>query len=248
MYDWPETEQALNRLWYTIQRKLNSSEIIAPKFLERQVITAEKRRDLMLGQVCGWPLVNLYDKCYVPFAKIQYDIQDCDPGEYNSVYIGQSKKDIRFLESHSDLLEADKIAVNSEDSQSGFQVFSEITGLPAEVSIVESNRIITNSHRKSIESVALGKAQIAAVDTVSFELARKFDPEVVQNVSILGRSISRPAPPLVTATRFSGIIPALLEAIAFGVYNLSDEDKEILMIKGLLPARRTDYDVYLRAG
>jgi len=247
MYDWPETEHAFNNLWYAIQKKLNSSDIAAPKLLDRDIdsFSAWMSEELLISQTCGWPYANMLSDYCIPFAAMHYDIEDCPPGTFNCVYIGQSKKDIHFLKSHEKLLEAGKIAVNSDDSQSGFHVFREITKMPSKKGIPEANRLMTGSHRNSIRSVAEGEAQLAAIDTVCFEMAKKYDPDIVKNVSVLGRSIPKPGPPIITAKRFKGIIPALLEALAFGIYSLSDADKKTLLIKGLTPARAQEYDVYL---
>jgi len=247
MYDWPETAHALDNLWYSIQKKLNSSEVYAPKFLTRgkDAYLTWQDPNLLIGQACGWPYANRLRHYCKPFACIDYDIKDCPPGTYNCVYIGQSKKDIRFLKDNESLIEAKKIAINSSDSQSGFHVFKEITKTPSHTAIPESIQYITGSHRNSIKAVAEGNAQIAAVDTICFELARRHDPDIVKNVSVLGRSIAKPAPVLMTSHFHKGLIPALLEAIAYGIYNLSEEDKETLLIKGLTPCNDINYDVYI---
>lgn len=247
MYDWPEIEHAHDNLWYSIQKKLNSSGVDAPKLLYRDddLFSIWQNEEMLIGQTCGWPFANMLGDCCIPIAAINYDIEDCPPGTYNCVYIGQSKKDIRFLKDRETLLEAGKIAVNSNISQSGFHVFKEITKLPSDVGVPEDIRLVTGSHRSSIAAVAEGKAQLAAIDTVCFELARAHDPDIVKNVSVLGRSIPKPGPPIVTSKRFKGIIPALLEALAFGIYNLSEADQKALLIRGMEPARADNYKIYL---
>jgi len=247
MYDWPETSEALDNLWYLIQKKLNSSQVPSPKLLTRDddFLSIWKNPHLLVSQTCGWPYANMLREHCVTFARFDHDIEDCPSGYYNCVYIGQSKKDIRFLENFEAFLSAKKIAINSDDSQSGFHVFKEITKAPSDKAIPKSHRVITGSHRNSIKTVAEGKARIAVIDAVCFELARRYDPDIVENVAVLGRSLPVPGLPLITSKMHRAIIPSLLEAIAFGVYNISEEDRKTLLIKGIVPSRDAEYDVFL---
>ena len=201
MYDWPETGAALDQFWGLIGKNLKNSGIDAPVSLSRSREIARLWTDenLLVGQTCGWPYANRLRGKVIPFARFDYGLDDCPPGFYNSVYIGRSPEDRKYLQDTGSLLSAGKIAINGDDSQSGFHVFREITGEYSPAAISPDNRVITGSHRNSVKSVANGNAQIAAIDAVAFELSRRYDPKLTSNVTVIGHSVPKPGLPLITS-------------------------------------------------
>ena len=142
MYDWPETASALDRLWALIQANLANENLEAPLDLTRtdDVFDLWMQPEMLIGQTCGWPYVSHLRDRVIPFARIVYDL-DCEPGHYYSVYIGQSPSDADYLKDGQSLLDAGKIAINGDDSQSGFHVYKEITGEFSPDAIPEDNRL-----------------------------------------------------------------------------------------------------------
>ncbi|MGC6453742.1 MAG: phosphate/phosphite/phosphonate ABC transporter substrate-binding protein [Candidatus Puniceispirillaceae bacterium] len=72
----------------------------------------------------------------------------------------------------------------------------------------------SGAHLESVTLVAKGKAQLAAIDRMSFSLARHDRPEDVAKVRVIGETAFHPAPPLVAdASLDDGLIAALGEAV-----------------------------------
>lgn len=244
MYDWPETSHALDVLWSHIHNQLTQGEIDAPIKLERDAHPAAlwSKPELIIGQTCGWPYANYLKEQVVPFARFDYDLPDCPAGDYNSVYIGHDDDDFDHLSSPQAFEFVEKIAMNSDDSQSGFHVFSEITGRPAEDAIAKEKRVVTGAHRNSISAIANGDANIAAIDAVAFELAKHYEPEAVSRIVVLGNSKPNPGLPLITSKDNEHLAPLLYEAVEKAVAETPEDILQTLLIKGLVKATPSDYD------
>ena len=140
--------------------------------------------------------------------------------------------------------QAQKVAINGGDSQSGFHVFGEILGSAAKDFIPQSIKLLTGSHRESVKSVAKGDATIAAIDAVSFELSKHYDPRSTSKICELGKSKAVPGLPLITSVKNAKMIPKLFYSVVEAVKALPDEQKKCLMIKGVVCAHDSEYDVF----
>lgn len=244
MYDWPETAHALDVLWSHIQDQLSQRDIEAPIKLERDAHAAAlwSKPELLIGQTCGWPYANYLKEQVVPFARFHYDLPGCPAGHYNSVYIGNDDDDYDHLASASAFQFIEKIAMNSDDSQSGFHVFEEILGEPCEEAIAKEKRVVSGAHRNSISCVANGDANIAAIDAVAFELAKHYEPEAVSRIVVLGASRPKPGLPLITSKEHASLAPLLYEAVEQAVAETPEDILQTLLIKGVVQAKPSDYD------
>ncbi len=244
MYDWPETAHAIDVLWSHIQNQLTQREIHAPVKLDRDTHPAAlwSKPELIIGQTCGWPYANYLKEQVIPFARFHYDLPDCPAGDYNSVYIGHDDDDFDHLASPQAFEFVEKIAMNSDDSQSGFHVFSEITGKPAEEAIAKEKRVVTGAHRNSISAVANGDANIAAIDALAFELAKHYEPETISKIVVLGASKPKAGLPLITSNDNAHLVPQLLEAVQQAVEETPSDVLQTLLIQGVVAARPADYN------
>jgi len=243
MYDWPETAHAIDVLWSHIQNALTKRDIEAPLNLDRSThpVALWSKPELLIGQTCGWPYANYLAEQVIPFARFDYDLNDCPPGHYNSVYIGHDDDDYDHLSSPQAFQFVEKVAINSDDSQSGFHVFEEITQEPSEKAISRENRVVTGAHRNSISAVANGDANIAAIDSVAFELAKRYAAEDISRIVVLGNSRPKPGLPLITSKEYASIAPLLFQALDEGVREAPMDVLDTLLIKGVVKAKASDY-------
>ena len=245
MYDWPETGPAIDRLWSAIRGNLKASGLQAPEHLQRDRETYDLWRDpvLVVGQTCGWPYISRLRGNVIPFARFAYQL-DCEPGHYYSVFIGREAEDRKYLQGENALRSAFKVAINGEDSQSGFRVFRDITDAGGEA-IPPENRLISGSHRQSVKAVAARQAAIAAIDGVAFLLSADHDPQHHKNICVLGHSTPVPGLPLITSPENKTKTGALFEAVSSAIHQVSAADRKTLKIVDLVPAKDTDYEVLL---
>ena len=249
MYDWPETKSALQRFWNRVVAELSARGIDAPHQLTStsQPFAHWQSPELLISQTCGWPYANRLRDLVIPFARFDYGLLDCPPGFYRSVFVGQSAEDRVWITSPERLSECPAVAINGDDSQSGFHVFAEISGKPAQDTISPQKRIISGAHRASIKTVASGEARLAAIDGVAFELARLFEPNALRQISVLGYSTPKPGLPLITSLQNAGIASELYDAVTIALDNTDEETREILRIRDVLPASEADYRVFLNS-
>lgn len=201
--------------------------------------------NLVIGQTCGWPYANHLREIAVPFARFDFGLNRCPAGTYQSVFIGQDVTDAAYLKDAGTLALCPSVAINGEDSQSGFHVFSEVSKKAAAETIDPEQRVLTGAHRNSIKAVAEGRAHIAAIDAVAFALAKKYDPQIVDMVQIIGRSEPKPGLPLITSHQLAGQKDELLDAVIAAHARLSQDERNSLMIHDVLPAKASDYTVFL---
>ncbi len=212
MYDWRPVRGATDRLWAAVAASLDQQGIAAPATLSRDGGDGACWADpgLVLSQTCGYPLVtNLAGKVlYV--ATPHYDAPGCDRPNYCSVLIGLKGEGRAVLADFA----GTRIAYNSADSLSG--------SVSLRAAITETGHdpagfgqwVKSGSHIGSIEAVANGAADLAAIDAVAFALAGDHMVELVENIQVIGQTPALPGLPFITATGNGSIIPALRAALS----------------------------------
>jgi len=241
MYDWPEVSGSWDRLWTYAREGLKSAGIVAEERLRRGGDLEALWTDpaLCLGQTCGWPLISRLGDRVTALARFDFTCGEV-PGDYRSVFVaggtGVSAEDL--------LVRPDAIiAVNGFDSQSGFRALSNLASV--DIAIPASRFLVTGGHRQSIQAVAEGRAQLAAIDGQSWRLAEVHEP-AVQKVRVLGLSRDVPGLPLIVATGFSRYVPSIFDALEAAINALDARDRTALGIAGLVWAKTDDYKVLQR--
>ncbi|QDL91399.1 hypothetical protein FDP22_06135 [Paroceanicella profunda] len=224
MYDWPEIRPATDAFWNRMRERLARDGIFTPERLSRELTAAESwaHPDLLLGQTCGWPLTHGLAGHAVPVARPIHDLPGCGDGVYRSAVIVRSGEDRP--------LHTLRAAVNGADSLSGHHALRRWF---ARRSIALVPHLVTGAHRASVIAVREGKADIAAIDAVSWELARRH--EDTRGLERLGWTEEAPALPFITAP--GGPTAALARALA----RPGPEIAAALGLIGILPAGLEDY-------
>ena len=237
MYDWPEFTQATNRLWTSIRDHFNKAGINAPTSLDRTSPPAQtwQSPSLLLSQTCGLPLVaDLSGKVKV-LGSFAY--QEIEPaGSYHSLIISQKNDD----ESDS-CLEGKRAVINGDDSYSGCLA---LKCYLADHGLDESpfaSVIVSGGHRASLCAVASGNADIAAIDCISWHLAKQCEP-AIKNLKVIAHTESRPGLPLITHLDASAQeISAMRDALARAVDDLDEKSCTMLGIHDFVAREESDY-------
>jgi ABC-type phosphate/phosphonate transport system substrate-binding protein len=229
-YDRPETAAANDRLWAGVRGELG----FGPERLTRPTDYWAHWRTpgLVLSQACGltWPLGLKHDVRLV--AAPVYDLPECPPGRYYSVVVCH-KDDPRPR--FADFAGA-RFAYNSRDSQSGFGIALTHAAREA-VPIVPGPE--TGAHRASAQAVAEGRADLAVIDAVTWEMIARWDAAAAA-LRVLDRTPTSPAPPYVTAKAND---PApIAAALAAAIEALDPADRALLVLRGVATAHDADYD------
>ena len=240
MYDWPEVRAATDALWTQIHTALQKRSIASPDTLDREKATetAWLSPQLLLSQTCGLPLVqNLRDQVAV-LGRFTY--QDLSAiGDYHSVIVVRQSESIDDPEA----LRGQRAAINHEDSYSGCLTLKRWAGRLTGESAFFASVIATGSHRDSVCAVANGLADTAAIDHVSWYLAKRVEP-AAQGLSIVAKTDDRPGLPLITRPGHdTKTLASFRSALDEAVTMLDPGSRSALGITGFVPAYIHDYDV-----
>lgn len=186
MYDRPELRAATDALWTAIHDALHDQGIAAPDALSREDDLWAIWRDpgLVLAQTCGLPFrATLHSRVRL-VATPDYDLPGCAPGYYNSVLIA---RDVR-------LPPRPRIAINDPLSQSGWAALQ--AWMTAQ-GITHDTALITGAHAQSVQAVAEGAADLAAIDAQTWRLLLRAG--VAERSLEIARTQPTPGLPFITA-------------------------------------------------
>lgn len=234
MYDFGAASAANDRLWSLIRDGLRQRGIDAPEALTHGAGAywdAWQSPDLILSQTCGYPFrARLHDRVtYV--GTPDYGVEGCAPGQYRSVFV------VRADDPRQTLAEFDgaRFAFNEPLSQSGWAAPQTQA---AKLGLHLPPVVQTGAHRLSAQAVAEGRADIAALDAVTFALMQAADP-VFAHLRVVGMTDPTPGLPLITA---SGRDPEpIFAVVAEAIAALPADDRTTLRLKGIVRVPVTDY-------
>ena len=230
MYRFDHTRDATDALWRQVARELQGAGIDAPAELsDPQDLDAHWRSpDLLLSQTCSMPYRQGLNAHVSVLGSWDLGLKACPAGAYNSVLI-RRRRDARPWR---ELLGHARVAMNSRDSQSGYQVVCDLAGDPGD------RAHVTGAHWASVKAVRNGEADICAVDAESWRLIVEAERGAL-GVEVCHRSDPTPGLPLITARgRDCATLRAALTAA------LSGADRTVLAtlhIRGFIAAEDADY-------
>lgn len=227
MYDRPELAEANDQFWALIRDNLG----FGPQKLTRDCDFWEvwRSKDMLLAQTCGLPYRHSLHERVQLVGTPDYGVAGCKPGYYRSVIIAR-KGSATELGDLSSL----KLAFNEKLSQSGWAAFW--AHVPKESQMKEL--VQTGAHRASAQAVAGGRADIAALDAVTWKLIQRYDA-FADDLIVLAETDPTPGLPFITApNRDVTLIRASVER---AIDQLDSDTKTLLQISGLTMISRETY-------
>jgi ABC-type phosphate/phosphonate transport system substrate-binding protein len=200
MYDLPELAEATRDLWRGLAAHFRAAGIddVPDHLLASPSLPAHwVSSDLLFSQTCGYPLRNTIRGRVRLLATPCYEAPGCEGSEYCSFVMVRADRNFRTLAD----LRGTRVAVNDRDSQSGHNALRFHVAPLARGGRFFAEAVITGSHAASLEAVAAGAADVAAVDCVSFALLARYRTTAVRELRELCRTRSAPCLPFITAGR-----------------------------------------------
>lgn len=235
MYDRPENAAAHDALWAGVRDRLRAAGVDAPDALDRATAPAAgwARDDLLLGQICNLPFRAWHRTRLRPLGCADYGLPDTLPGHYSSVFV------VRADDPAASPEDADgyRFALSDPMSHSGWgapHAWAAAHGLTLRPAIV------TGAHRQSLAAVAEGRADLAAIDIVSWRMFKRWEPAAAR-VRIIGVTGSSPGMTFVTGPRHDPA--AVLATLAAALEALDTAHRETLGLRGIVGVAETDYDL-----
>jgi len=236
MYDWPEIREATDSLWAAVRRQLSERGIEAPAALERSDDPEPLWRDptLLLSQTCGYPYANMLADRVTLVGTPAHAITGAAPGNYFSVLVARKGEMPDRLSELADR----RFAYNMAHSQSGFAAPVRLLAANGDVSLPPP--LITGAHRASIRAVAQDRADWAAIDAVTWELAKRHEP-AANDLAVFAKTPETPALPLITGALNAGQADAIADAVGLAIQGLEQDVRDAVLITGLQRFTREDY-------
>ena len=200
MYDWPEIRSATDAWWTGLARHLRAQGLRGvPRALVRggPLAAVWAHPALLLSQTCGLPLARRFHRNLQVVATPCYAAEGCDGPTYSSAILVRADSGIHGLDDLRDRV----AAYNSTDSLSGHLALRLVL---AGLGPLLGGTVETGSHAGSMAAVAEGRADVCAIDCVSYAIAARHRPALVAGLRPIAWSPPMPALPYVTNVRRGG--------------------------------------------
>jgi ABC-type phosphate/phosphonate transport system substrate-binding protein len=237
MYDRPENAAAHDAFWALVRDRLRARGIAAPDALDRAThhMDGWARPDLVLGQICNLPYRAQFRDRVTVIGAADYGLPDTPPGHYHSVFVVRADDPARSPQECAGYA----MAFNEGLSQSGWGAPSDWA---AAHGLTLHPRLHTGGHVASLQAVATGQADLAAIDAISFRNFLRWVP-AARAVRVIGRTHSSPGMTFITAP---GRDPAPFRAaIAGAITALDDAARDLMGLRAIVTLPPADYDIPL---
>jgi ABC-type phosphate/phosphonate transport system substrate-binding protein len=244
MYDFPELRAETDALWAALRDALRAAGIEAPAALSRPEDYHAPWEDpgLVLGQTCGYPYVTRLRGAVRLVATPVYAAEGCAGPAYRSAIVARAGEGADIADFRGRVA-----AVNTWDSQSGMNAFRAAAAARAGGRPLFARVLRTGGHRASLAALREGRADIAAIDPVSWALLGRVAPAERAGLGVIGFTEATPGLPLVAA---AGLGAATCAAVAEVVRRALSGPQTAalrapLLIAGAVATTDRDYDAIL---
>jgi len=228
MYDRAETAGANDALWAGIRKNLG----YGPPELDRTspVMDIWQSPDLLFSQTCGMPYRLGLHALVQLVGTPDYGIPDTAPGYYYSVFLVRTDDADDLADYHHRVF-----AYNGPTSQSGWAAAQNHV---FELGFQFENLFCSGGHLASAAAVASGRADVAALDAVSWRMICEHDAGA-GDLKAISKTMPTPGLPFITAAgRDAG---AIYDAAELAIDRLHDSHRQALGISGMTRIDAADY-------
>ena len=223
MYDLPEVAWALDALWSAIARELERRGVadVPQKLVHgRPLHDLWADPELFISQCCGFDIVKNYTRKLQPLATPRYVARGCDDCAYCSLVIVPADSKVAHIED----LRGTVCAVNGPESHSGMNALRALIAPIAQGRPFFAHVEETGAHADSVALVAAGKADVAAIDCVTYAMLERHRPAAIEGTRVLCQTERGPGIPYVTRT---GTDPLTVEHMRAAIVDaFADPDTE----------------------
>lgn len=241
MYDHAAQHAANDALWRAIAGALRRVGIDAPDTLDRSRPVEDVWRDpdLLFAQACGYPLATAPDLTLQVVAAPVYAVPHGVGATHCSVVVARADDPGGGIAAFRDRV----VAVNAHSSNTGCNLLRALVAPLARDGRFFASVVETGAHRASAQAVRHGRADVAAIDAVTFAALERYEPDLTAALRIVATTAPSPTLPFVTA---GGTSPAVLAALRDALdAALADpataSARDVLHLVAARPASLDDY-------
>lgn len=212
MYVLGDIPAAMTVFWQAVVACLGDDTIAPQPSFDDPLSETALADDAFLVQHCSYPYVMLWQGqgLIEPLACFDYAVPKAANGHYCSVLVASSDEPASTLEDMRDA----KLVINDAMSNSGMNLLRHTLAPLAGGKAFFKSVAESGGHVASMEAVAAGKADMAAIDAVTYAYAQTALPDVTAQLRVLGHSAPSPTLPLfVRADTPQATRLAVLEAL-----------------------------------
>jgi len=206
---------------------------------------------MLIAHTCGYPLMTRWLRSHWPVSVPVFDIPGCEGKNYSSWFVCQQSDSRQSLAAFENC----RVAINDQGSNSGMNVLRHAVSMLRTADFGNAaffdSVIVSGSHEASLQLVAEGKAELAAIDAVSLYHLLRVDPELKKKSRVFAQSALTPGLPFImrrdTITNLCSVdsIPAV-SGIATGALNLCLEEldpalQDVLKLRRFEAVSADDY-------
>ena len=141
---------------------------------------------LIFGQTCGYPYWKSLRGRVALIATPTYGFDGCEGADHCSFLVARRGHARGGLAG----FRGGRAAINARDSNSGANLFRAAIAPLARGRPFFGQVVVTGAHALSLAALVEDRADIAALDCVSFALLLRGRPELVERVEVVGRTPS----------------------------------------------------------
>lgn len=199
---------------------------------------------LLLAQTCGFPLVKHLRGRVRLVATPVYQAPGCQGPTMCSVIVVRKEGTPPSLAAGAGLA----VAINERGSNSGYNLLRAAVALHAGGKPFFSSVTETGGHLASMEAVRAGKADLAAIDCITYDLLRRHAPGRLEGLSILTQTPAGPNLPFITRLSASdGEVASIRNALKAAVATPElAEARAILGLTDVVVLEESAYDLLLQ--
>ena len=246
MYEFPELQDAHDAFWGALAARLVAAGLTdVPRALTYGATPAQVwgSTRLLFTQGCEYPLAKAFADRVRVVAHPMYSAAGCDGNRYRSAIVvrkndpdqGASVGSVGSDTVGLAGLRGRRCVVNERDSNSGMNFLRAAIAFLANGEPFFASVAVSGSHLRSVEMVASGEADVAAIDCVSFAHFQRLYPSLVAGVRVLSWTASTPSLPYITAGTASDETVQALRAALTDVFddNGLAQVRERLLLRGV---------------
>lgn len=238
--------EAQRDLWAYLRDHLRSAGLTGvPEAPDEQTAHHDAWLDprLLLAQTCGFPFVKRLRGRVRLVATPVYEAPGCEGPSMCSVIVVREENSPPSLAACAGLA----VAINETGSNSGYNLLRAAVAPHAGGKPFFSSVVETGGHLVSMAAVSAGKADLAAIDCITYDLLRRHAPERLAGLSILERTPSGPNLPFITRLTASDEELATLRSALKAAVAAPElaEARAILGLTDVVMLDESAYDVLL---
>ena len=239
MYVAPQPVQVASEQWLTRIVAL----LDAPRRDGRGLELLELFRspDLLLTQTCGYPLMTLLRGQVQLVGRPRYELNDSSAGNHCSLIVS------RATDPRIDLADfkGSRGVINDRHSNSGMNLFRHRLAPLQQGGRFFASVAVSGTHQQSLRYVREGWADLACIDSVTFDCLARYAPAEVAGLRLVARTATSPTLPYITALDTGGVGAEQIRRAMNQALQQLPQVSAVLGVQEVLPVSEADYQPVL---